>query len=242
MTRIALVLITFSVHILTVSALDCTYPYNGTYYDLSPLSNNNEDYNVTLFTGMRAWINVCREVITTVCYNCCGAGIAGCQQWDPDSVNGQASMGTISSETAVASEKGVTLQFSGGLAQRSMEIDFLCDPDAGQGYPIYQGRGSHSQFQWNSAQACLVPPNSHDVSWEGLDLGALFLIGFSGIFLLYCTFGYGVNLLVFGKKGKDAIPHWAFWSSVPGLAKDGIVFVAAKLGPDHMSKDSYEKF
>eukprot|EP01116_Phalansterium_solitarium_P003596 TRINITY_DN1440_c0_g1_i1.p3 TRINITY_DN1440_c0_g1~~TRINITY_DN1440_c0_g1_i1.p3 ORF type:complete len:110 (+),score=5.98 TRINITY_DN1440_c0_g1_i1:130-459(+) len=71
-----------------VRAYPCTYSWNGINYDASPLANSNSDYHFQV-QNTDFWLNMCRPTVTQVC----GSSSAACQQWDPNSVRGHASLG-----------------------------------------------------------------------------------------------------------------------------------------------------
>eukprot|EP01116_Phalansterium_solitarium_P001719 TRINITY_DN1152_c0_g2_i1.p1 TRINITY_DN1152_c0_g2~~TRINITY_DN1152_c0_g2_i1.p1 ORF type:complete len:291 (-),score=25.86 TRINITY_DN1152_c0_g2_i1:209-1081(-) len=150
-----------------VHAYSCTYSWNGVNYDASPLANSNTDYHFQVQTT-DFWINVCRPTVTQVC----GSSSATCEQWDPNSANGHASLGNAGTATfnppSVPGEngQGFTVQFTGGDKPpgqnnpRTMEIDFICDHSAGVGVPSYAGEqpALHYNFQWRSSYACAATP------------------------------------------------------------------------------------
>jgi len=137
----------------------CTYSYEGDYYDLSGLSSDSSDYKVQMSPASTVtWINVCRPVVSTICKSCCGSDVAGCMQWDPNSQNGQASIGAYSSATfmPLKGQKGVILLYISGLNARTYEVDFVCDPSQKIGAPVFANENptKHYNFVWNTAQAC----------------------------------------------------------------------------------------
>jgi len=214
------------------TAQACTYSYNGDSYDLSSLKNDKTDQTVTISAmGQTVWINVCRPVLSSICSACCGTDVAACQQWDPKSQNGQASLGTVSGQqftalsNAPAGKKGLTIQYTGGLNGRQMEIDFVCDSSAGQGAPVFTSENpvKHYNFQWSSAAACPISATS-----GGLDGGGIFLIILTCVAVVYCAAGFAVNWFKLQKRGVEAVPQWSFWSSIPGLTKDGVMFLVNK--------------
>jgi len=213
----------------------CTYSYNGDDYDLSSLSNSGSDYKIQMTPASTiSLVNVCRPVVSTLCKACCGSDVAGCQQWDPSSQNGQASMGAYSSATfmtlqhGTSGAKGVTLQYVSGLNARTYEIDFICDSGAGTGSPIFENENptKHYNFQWTTSAAC--PTNSN--SSGGIDGGGIFLIILLCVTIVYCAGGVVFNK--FYRKQEttiELVPQWGFWSSIPGLTKDGVMFLVNKV-------------
>src|SRR5205823_86360 len=56
---------------------------------------------------MDMWINICRPLVSQLC----GPSSAGCQQWDPNSPSGHASMGDAKSLQFVDTSKFETSEF-----------------------------------------------------------------------------------------------------------------------------------
>jgi len=209
---------------------------NGNKYDLTPLTNNNQDYFIPKNPNQwDIWLNVCRPTLTTVC----GADVAGCQEWDSNSPNGQASLGLASSAVITPPSipgkdgYGVTIQYTGGSQLRQMEIDFLCDPNAGTGIPAYNGENPqlHYNFKWASQYACPVGKQGggNNVE-EGVDAAALaiFIILIVSI-TLYFVIGILIKKFKMGATGCDILPNSGFWTSLPGLVKDGFMFIINKI-------------
>merc|ERR1711916_123152 len=70
---------------------------------------------------------------------------------------------------------------------------------------------------------------------KGLSIGSILLICALCLTVTYCAAGMAFNFQVKGQRGIDIIPQRSFWISVPGLIKDGVLFVYSKI----TGKDSY---
>jgi len=125
--------------------------------------------------------------------------------------------------------EGLTMSFQHGNSSRSFEIDFYCDVTAGPGIPSYTNESPalHYNFIWHSQYACPVDgPNPTPTG--GIGLGwILIIVGFT-VFIIYWV--AGILVLKFYKKntGVDLIPNREFWSTLPGLVKDGVVWTFRK--------------
>ncbi len=113
---------------------------SGNSWDLSSVSRPGNDYTFQYTVGASTY-TMYIDVCTAVSFSKCGAGVAACQQWDPNSPTGQASMGTVASGQFSAlqnqpGQTGVTVSYTGGDGGRSYEIDFVCDSGAGTVYFI----------------------------------------------------------------------------------------------------------
>jgi len=211
----------------------CTYkiPHSNQVVDLSKLANSKQDYFIPKNSVPKqtwdVWINVCREIVGAPGKpQPCGSGISGCQQWDPNSQNGKASMGTVSSAVfqplTIQGKQGVTVQYTGGTGQRKMEIDFVCNPQAGDGKPVFTAENPslHYNFMWESKYAC--PKTALP---GGLTGGGIFLILFFVGAAVYLVGGILWQKFKVGASGLELIPNLTFWTSLPGLIKDGVMFM-----------------
>jgi len=199
-------------------------------YDISPLMNSATDYYIPKNTypsqGWDIWINVCRPLVTQIC----GPTAAGCQQWDPKSPGGKAAMGTATTiqfqPAAVPGFEGfgLTAEFIQGDLDRKMEIDFICDPNAGTGSPSFKNEAPthHYNFQWTSQYACPVKGGA-------LSPGSIMLIIVLCLIVIYVVGGILFNRFKRQLTGIEMIPNVEFWISIPGLVKDGVMFLVNKI-------------
>jgi len=216
----------------------------GNTYDLTALKKNDDDYFIPRNTFPNQpwdiWINICRAVVTQKC----GADCACCQEWDSRDPKGRASLGKFSTGTWMDPKKpgkdgyGLSIEYVSGDANRKMELDLTCDPNAGAGKPVYSGEAQlHYNFQWASKYGCptnqpLPPspgpgPSPDGPSPEGKKtLGAdsiILILLFVAIFV-YIVGGISFKKYRMGATGWDMIPNLGFWTALPGLVKDGIVY------------------
>lgn len=64
---------------------------------------------------------------------------------------------------------------------------------------------------------------------SGGETGGILIAVFLGGFAVYFLVGFGYNMKVKQLEGTDRIPHYEFWTSLPGLAKEGVRFTKAKI-------------
>jgi len=232
--RIALIgLVTLLLYVAEIAAQtpSCQFVDNqGNQYDLSPLQNNMNDYFQNFPTQKwDVWINVCRATLT----NLCGAGSAACQQWDPNSPTGKATLGLQKTmvlsniqKPSTKSPYGVTAQFTQGGDGRAFEIDFQCNPGGGIGIFgfLNEDPKKHYNFAWPTEYAC---PLNVNVS-HGLTGGSILLIILLVLVVVYLVGGILFNKFKRQATGLELIPNFEFWASIPGLVKDGCQFVINK--------------
>lgn len=236
-TRIVVLSVLIAVALAADTPLTCTFDNGGDHYDLSSLSNPNADYVIQydpLNTQRKVWMNLCRSAFQTLC----GTGSSACQQWDPNNKNGQASLGAESTivwsiGTQQSGQKGLVASFTGGTlangVPRSMQIDFTCAEGAGAGNPAYNLEVNLKYyFTWTTAAACPVNGGGSGGS-GGLSGGSIFLIIFFVGFFVYFAAGVGFKAGVRKARGVEMVPNFEFWTSLPGLVKDGALFVVRKI-------------
>jgi len=210
------------------------YPCNwtnsatGDQYNFNALLNNNTDY-FEQTTGWKVWINVCRSLVSTLC----GTNVAACQQWDPSTPAGKASLGAANSAQWVSlvrstsqGQKGATAKFANGGGGRAFEIDFQCEPKAGVGAPSFEVEtpSKFYNFQWVTSYACPTnrPPPGTSKRLTGGDIILILLLC---LVFVYLVAGITFNKVKKQATGKDLIPNVEFWFSLPGLVKDGVMFI-----------------
>jgi len=228
-----LLCIVFIVGRLQAQDLPCFWTdTTGNHYDLSKLKNANKDYYIPKGTYAKQdwdiWINVCRSLVNPLC----GGDVIACQEWDPTSPQGHAAMGSASSQVfqngVIAGQKGVTLQYKNGPDGRETEIDFVCDTGAGVGNPKYviENPQHHYTFSWNTQFAC--PGGAGGIA-GGLGPGSILLIIVLCLVVVYLVAGVLFNRFKRGMNGIEMIPNVTFWTSIPGLVKDGVMFIVNKV-------------
>jgi len=154
---------------------------------------------------------------------CLPTQAASCQTWN----GGKATLSLANSGTAGPLSRGggqgFTVQFSGGDQGRSMEIDFVCG--TGMGSPQLQGENpkNHYIFTWNTQYACAGGGSG------GLSGGSIFLIIVLCGAVVYITAGILFNKFKRQATGVELIPNVEFWSSIPGLFKDGWMLIINKI-------------
>ncbi|XP_060522055.1 uncharacterized protein LOC132699400 [Cylas formicarius] len=88
-----------------------------------------------------------------------------------------------------------------------------------------------------SEQACLKSVGS-----SGLSIGSIFLILLFVFGAIYLVGGCLIMHFVRGARGIEIIPNIDFWRSIPGLVKDGTVFVLSGFRPTVISTaETYDR-
>jgi len=118
---------------------------------------------------------------------------------------------------------------------RLSAIEFICNPGSGVGSGLQPANPveapTHSyHLQWSTQYACPTGGNNGGNSGGkgGIAGGWIFIIILIGVMFLYLIIGVAVKKFVFHSNGIELIPNVTFWMALPGLVKDGNLFVVRK--------------
>jgi len=202
----------------------------GMKYDLSPLRNTTQDY-VAKWDVYTGYLNVGITLSTASCIQYINVTV--CQTWTP---TGKAKLGALPAKwgpiTSAYKDKyqyGVQVTFGNGDSGRSTNITFVCNSSATtKAPPVFIAEpGTEYQFLWVSAYAC--PSNRPSGGGSGgLSGGSIILIIVLCVMVVYLAAGITFQKVKNNASGLELIPNVEFWSSLPGLVRDGILFIVNK--------------
>ncbi|XP_062518174.1 cation-dependent mannose-6-phosphate receptor-like [Corticium candelabrum] len=75
----------------------------------------------------------------------------------------------------------------------------------------------------------------------GLSVGSILLIVFFSLIFVYIIGGLLYLKFVRGASGVELIPNYSFWMLLPGLIKEGVVFLIGKCRGQDTSSSQYDK-
>jgi len=228
----------------------CGDQNQGIYFDQAIPAN---PYQITGSDGKTYTLTICSTLSSTLQSSYCPANAictpkaSACQTFTgaPSFCLGQE--GT--EQWTRLTEKEITVNFTGGdptisSGDRNWGIHVICTDTANT--PSFSGEGptGHYNFVWNHPCACkdackgAPPPPSGGGGGGGggLSGGSIFLIIVLCLFVVYCV--AGVLFMKFKREasGTDLIPNKDFWFSLPGLCKDGVLFVWCKITGKEMAQ------
>ncbi|KAL8604964.1 hypothetical protein ACOMHN_028592 [Nucella lapillus] len=207
--------------------------------DLSPLGNKN---HTARFSGMDgiypydfSW-NPCQDFSQGGC-----RGVAGCQ---PVVYSSQYhSLGAQSSARFLRAEDGLlrlryTAEQDRSGFTRSLYVTLTCvTPEEGDKVTVVGERplerGVYDMTLY-IRYACLRP-----LEPEGpmvLSVGIILLVSMAGLVAVYVVSGALFQRFVRKAQGLEVLPHVAFWTGLPGMVKDGFLFVKKRGRVDQMYK------
>ncbi|EDV26659.1 uncharacterized protein TRIADDRAFT_63796 [Trichoplax adhaerens] len=144
-----------------------------------------------------------------------------------------------STEYGTTPDGNVTLTYTAG--GRTAIVTLLCDESVNIASILtvgeFQDHKEHYYFYLTHRCACpgaCVPPGL-----GGLSTGSVLVIIFFVVVIVYFLGGMMFLKFVGHKEGLDIIPNRSFWSSLPGLIKDGIVYFYNSI---LCWRSDYEKF
>jgi 1,2-dihydroxy-3-keto-5-methylthiopentene dioxygenase len=79
-----------------------------------------------------------------------------------------------------------------------------------------------------SHKCCCSNACQHSGGGSSLSIGSILLIVFFGLLIVYFVGGMVYNRAVRGSQGVEMIPQYRFWTGLPGVIKDGVVFTLDK--------------
>jgi len=133
-------------------------------------------------------------------------------------------------------DAGFTLSYTGGQDGRAAMIYFKCDKSKDPGVLSFVKEDPIKTYdlQYVSKYAC--PTNGGggggggggDDDDGGISGGWIFIIILSSLLVLYLVGGVAFNKFYRHHEGKEIIPNVDFWLALPGLVKDGHLFVWRK--------------
>ncbi|CAH1116041.1 unnamed protein product [Phaedon cochleariae] len=114
------------------------------------------------------------------------------------------------------------------------KIELICDDFK---VPLFKTIDSiNKEFAIASPKACLV------VEPQGMSGGSKFIIVLIIIISVYFIGGGLVMYLIRGARGIEVIPNIEFWRNLPGLVKDGIIFLLSGCRPTLVtSAETYDR-
>ena len=185
---------------------------------------------------------------------CSGSNIVVCQEWS----GGSKILGTSDDRSIKSSSSDTTITVGGGAPAskcngqpNESEFEISCKKGEQPQFTFdkYDESSCTYKFKAEADAACGASPTSGGSSGgssggggggaakkkKGLSIGSILLICALCLTVTYCAAGMAFNFQVKGQRGIDIIPQRSFWISVPGLIKDGVLFVYSKI----TGKDSY---
>ncbi|RZF34770.1 hypothetical protein LSTR_LSTR007822 [Laodelphax striatellus] len=239
--------IVFSVNILETNSLKgkngkcvqtnackCTFP-DGMYYDLSLLRAVQFGWlKLNDTEGTELSYTPCKDtlVIDPSGSNDCnlGSGVSLCLR--RNSTIGKYTGFTLSTSEFVSINENepTSLKFEKIVESKStlVTIRLMCDKSAPMPDLKVLPNSKPPEFALllTSAEACLKGTSSLDDD-EAMSTGSKLIIIFLVLFSAY--FGGGVLALKYirGAEGFEMIPNYEFWSDLPYLVRDGVLFLVS---------------
>jgi len=235
MARLVILFAIVSAVALGQSNPGCVVTLNGKAYDFNQFAKNS-DYSFPddAGKGYTFFTNLCQQIISSPC----PPGTSMCQTW---AGSGLAALGVFSTMVVTAAESGGTngygakFSFNGGTQGREYEMDMKCDPTVmNQGSPAFMGENPplHYNFEWRSIFACpldFIKKEEEGQKKSPLGGGSIILIIVLVLVVVYLVGGVLFNKFYKKENGIELIPNRGLWFAIPGLVKDGFMFLVNKV-------------
>lgn len=204
-------------------------------YDLSDLHHDpsnphmayDEDFNYYFInfcgstdSGCSDDCAVCQRANNYNYYSCGAASTAAYSQPDDK---------TFAAGTAISITYTKGDSYSSGKARQST-VTVICDPDEtgpeGDWISVTEDENAYFLAVEHANGCGTVAGSAGGSSGDTVALAILLIIIFG--FILYFVIGWCLNKFVFKKEGSfvELLPQYLFWTSLPGLLKDGCLFIA----------------
>ncbi|KAL4222888.1 hypothetical protein ACF0H5_018928 [Mactra antiquata] len=198
---------------------DCGCILDGSgLIDLTPIGTTDgtalfQDYPSSL-DGYLYSYNPCGKFTEVTCTD-----VAACQ-YDP-SYYAFYDIGVPSSVTFDYDGQNVKALYTSQDGVRQTTVTLVCDPVQTSPLLTVAGETTTTQYSFTLTASAACP-----VSYStGLSAGSVLLIVFFSLAAGYLLFGGAYMKVKEGANGKDIIPNITFWSTLPGLIKDGCALV-----------------
>jgi hypothetical protein len=244
MQRLVAVLAVLALMVFAASAqADCKGKVGKFEYDLSPLAAKigAVDLQATDNTNQVYFYRVCGVVSSSFCQTVTDNTPAVCQKDSriPAQYHDCGSQKTAKFQRLPSGSEsdGFTLAFSGGEEDRAAMVYFKCDrsKEVGTLKFVKEDPIKTYDLEYSTKYAC--PTNGgggggggggSDDDDGGISGGWIFIIILSSLLVLYLIGGVAFNKFYRHHEGKEIIPNVDFWIALPGLVKDGHLFIWRK--------------
>ncbi|XP_061185561.1 cation-dependent mannose-6-phosphate receptor-like [Saccostrea echinata] len=250
-----------SSHVAVTFGQSCTYRDqcsctmdDGSLIDLSSLGNQDQTpafADSFASDGYFYSYNPCYSFIEGSCINAAACQISGDQ-------SAQYQLGDATSTSYSFDGTNVHFLYSStdstGLT-RNVDVTLICDQSGQPAYFAPAGEVGSLNYAFSLTTKCACPngcgggpppsptgptpnpkPNNSGPDDEsGISIGTILCIAVLALVVVYLVAGTVFTMGVRKSRGKEAIPNVTFWSSLPGLIKDGFKFTFQKIRPGYSS-------
>ncbi|KAK7110157.1 uncharacterized protein [Littorina saxatilis] len=128
---------------------------------------------------------------------------------------------------------------------RNSYVALICDEAATEPSLKALGDLSYADYHFELTTACACPNGcagggGGDVTVElSVSIGSIMCISLLAVLVVYLITGVVYNKARHKSSGSELCPNLAFWTSLPGLVKDGFAFSGSKLC--RRKREGYEK-
>ncbi|XP_052246550.1 cation-dependent mannose-6-phosphate receptor-like [Dreissena polymorpha] len=195
-------------------------------FDLSPLNTKNPRFSVNATSAGTSYMYTfqpCTPLAecgaATTAAACQTAQTAGSVSYNLGTSNSANFNGSIIANT-------LELQFTEGLEGRRTFIKMVCKKD-GDPELKYEDESPSKNYKFILLSSYACQPSPTPSPGRGLSPGSVLVILF--FVFLFVYFVAGMLFMKFGRGavGTEVIPNYGFWSSLPGLIKEGVAFTCS---------------
>ncbi|CAH1792527.1 unnamed protein product, partial [Owenia fusiformis] len=226
--------------LIDLSPLDSNDPNYPTFYDQFDPDNNNR----------YSW-NACSDFTEDYRAEC--TDVAVCQY------TSTAEYYPLGTQTSAKFENdptdGLRITYSQTYlgVERTTYVQLLCDPSATTASMDVKGEPTPTNFKMSLTSASCCPSGGPPPVTPGpsggsivvtvvtsISVGTILLIILAVALPLYLAGGMVFKRQRMGAQGVEMVPNIEFWKSIPGLAKDGTLFVVGSIRSKVGGQRNYE--
>eukprot|EP00300_Choanocystis_sp_HF-7_P001171 c10948_g1_i2.p1 GENE.c10948_g1_i2~~c10948_g1_i2.p1 ORF type:complete len:264 (+),score=36.92 c10948_g1_i2:1-792(+) len=197
----------------------CVFEVAGTKYDLTALQKSigSAGKTATQVDTISYQFGVCGPVTAP---RTCTPTTTNCIVYQDNKGAACYCLGLLDQAQAPTVANGaLTLTFTGGYQQRQISLVLTCGPESqptgGEPNPLKY------QISWSTKGSCPPSPGGSSGAMTGIEI---FILAAFVSLIAYCLIG-SVYLWRFqNRTGTEIIPNKSFWTDLPFLVKDGIMF------------------
>lgn len=124
---------------------------------------------------------------------------------------------------------------------RTSKVTYKCDPNADPSQDVAVGETQQQLYEFTITSKYCCPqgsdpgpgpgpgPNPQIEVTVSVSVGSVLLIVFFALAVVYLVAGILFNKFARHNTGKEVVPNVSLWVALPGLVKDGCLFVVGKI-------------
>ncbi|KAL5007320.1 hypothetical protein ScPMuIL_016126 [Solemya velum] len=206
------------------SSCKCAFN-NGSKIDLSSLANNDgtaryKDIPDKNIGGSKYSWNPCYPFTEGTCKSVSACQIEGSGETEQQFPTGTQKSAQFKDDPTL----GLVIEYSAlHEVTRTTIIQIICDPDKDAEVTVGgESPPQHYHMSIRGRQVCAGSGSGG--GGEGLSVGSVLVIILVSLIFVYVGAGIAIQIFVRKASGRESVPNYSFWSTLPGMIKSGVLF------------------